>query len=149
QATFAEHQAWAAKYARGPIAGPGGRDPEKMLRVGYVSGDLRTHSVAYFLEPLLEARDRSAFHVTCYSNGVDHDETTARLSALSDDWRLIATLNDEEAERLIRDDAIDILVDLSGHTGRNRLTLFARRVAPIQVTYLGYPNTTGLATMDY
>jgi predicted O-linked N-acetylglucosamine transferase (SPINDLY family) len=87
--------------------------------------------------------------VTCYANGSEEDATTERLKALSDAWRIVAAKSDDEAHALIRDDRIDILVDLAGHTGRNRMTLFARRAAPIQVTYLGYPNTTGLKAMDY
>ncbi len=121
----------------------------RVLRIGYVSADLRSHSVAYFLEPVLEARDRNAIHVTCYANRAGRDATTNRLRALSDEWRVIDGMNDDDALALIRNDEIDILVDLSGHTGRNRMPLFARRAAPIQVTYIGYPNTTGLATMDY
>ena len=149
---FAQHLAWAARHG-GTLprvtTNPQPSDTERTLRVGYVSADLRSHSVAYFLEPLLEARDRAAIHVTCYSNSTGGGATTDRLRALSDAWRVIADKDDAEAEALIRADQIDILVDLSGHTRGNRLPLFARRVAPIQVSYLGYPNTTGLATMDY
>ncbi len=149
---FAEHLAWEPRHRRATQAHTvaiAADDPERVLRVGYVSGDLNTHSVAYFFEPVLEARDRNAFHVTCYASSFGDDATTERLRTLSDAWRNIAPLSDDEADALIRSDRIDILVDLSGHTGRNRLSLFARRVAPIQVTYLGYPNTTGLSTMDY
>lgn len=150
---FDEHLEWARRHGRGErrrVVPPSGRlDTERVLRVGYVSADLRGHSVAYFLEPVLEARDRNTIHVTCYANRSTRDETTHRLRALSDEWRVIDGMNDDDAEALIRNDEIDILVDLSGHTGRNRLLLFARRAAPIQVTYIGYPNTTGLATMDY
>jgi FkbM family methyltransferase len=119
------------------------------IRVGYVSGDLRRHSVAFFIEPVLAAHDRSRFHVTCYSNAERQDAVTKTLRGLSDAWRDISMLSNEAARALIEQDKIDILVDLSGHSARNRLTLFADRAAPVQVTWLGYPNTTGLKTMDY
>lgn len=126
--------------------------PEKdgsPIRVGYVSGDLRRHSVAFFIEPVLAAHDRARFHITCYSNDEREDAVTARLRDLSDAWRDISMLSNEAARALIERDEIDVLVDLSGHSARNRLTLFAERAAPVQVTWLGYPNTTGLRAMDY
>ncbi|MBD90732.1 MAG: hypothetical protein CL940_10365, partial [Deltaproteobacteria bacterium] len=119
------------------------------VRVGYVSGDLRRHSVAFFIEPVLASHDRSRFHVTCYSNAERQDAVTAKLRELSDEWRDIARLSNEAVKDLIADDQIDILVDLSGHSAKNRLGLFANRAAPVQVTWLGYPNTTGLRSMDY
>jgi predicted O-linked N-acetylglucosamine transferase (SPINDLY family) len=149
---FSEHLSWGARHADSvePRRATGlGAVEKRPLRVGYVSADLRAHSVAYFLEPLLEARDRSGIHVTCYANSTKYDTTTQRLQGLSDAWRIIAGMSDEEAAALIRGDRIDILVDLSGHTSGNRLPLFARRAAPVQVTYLGYPNTSGLEAMDY
>ena len=150
---FGEHVEWSRRHGRGERTRmppwSGRLETERVLRVAYVSADLRSHSVAYFLEPVLEARDRTAIHVTCYANRTGRDATTNRLRALSDEWRVIDGVNDDDALTLIRNDEIDILVDLSGHTGRNRMPLFAHRAAPIQVTYIGYPNTTGLATMDY
>lgn len=150
---FDEHVKWSVQHGRGEHAHtvPHSHNLEmgRVLRVGYVSADLRSHSVSYFLEPVLEARDRNALRVTCYSNRAGRDATTSRLRALSDEWRFIDGMNDDDALALIRKDEIDILVDLSGHTGRNRMRLFARRAAPIQVTYIGYPNTTGLTAMDY
>jgi protein O-GlcNAc transferase len=150
---FSAHVGWAARHGRGEqvrmVARSQSLETARVLRIGYVSADLRSHSVAYFLEPVLEARDRNAVHVTFYANRIGRDATTNRLRALSDEWRVIDGMNDDDALALIRNDEIDILVDLSGHTGRNRMPLFARRAAPIQVTYIGYPNTTGLATMDY
>jgi predicted O-linked N-acetylglucosamine transferase (SPINDLY family) len=119
------------------------------LRVGYVSADLRDHSVAFFIEPVLAARDRDEFHVTCYYNFPRADAVTARLRAQSDGWRDVAPLSDEALARLIREDGIDVLVDLSGHTAHNRLLTFARKPAPVQMTWLGYLNTTGLGAMDY
>jgi predicted O-linked N-acetylglucosamine transferase (SPINDLY family) len=119
------------------------------LRVGFVSGDFRTHSVAHFLEPILSARDRGAFAYVLYSNSNVQDAVTQRLRAYADDWRDVWQLTDDALIELIRTDRIDILVDLSGHTASNRLAVFARRAAPVQVSYLGYPASTGLATMDY
>ncbi len=103
----------------------------------------------FFLEGILAAHDRAAVEVTCYSNNTDTDQVTERLTGLVDRWRLIAGLTDDEAEALIRRDAIDILVDLSGHTNPHRLPLFARKPAPIQCTWLGYYATTGLPEIDY
>jgi protein O-GlcNAc transferase len=119
------------------------------LRLGFVSGDFRTHSVAHFFEPILSARNRSAFAYVLYSNSNIQDAVTQRLRAYADDWRDVWQLTDDALIELIRSDRIDILVDLSGHTASNRLAVFARRAAPVQVSYLGYPASTGLATMDY
>ena len=121
----------------------------RRLKIGYVSADFRTHSVSYFLEPLLQAHNRDAVEVHCYSAGQGADATTARLQAHAHVWRDISAMTDAQAAERISADGIDILVDLGGHTAKNRLPLFARKPAPIQVTYLGYPDTTGLAAMDY
>ena len=123
--------------------------PERRLRIGYVSGDLRYHSVAFFIAPVIEQHDRENFEITCYANVARPDANTERLEALCDRWRDVASLGDAEVAAWIRRDEIDILVDLSGHTVGNRLPVFARKPAPVQVTYLGYPNTTGLDGMDY
>jgi predicted O-linked N-acetylglucosamine transferase (SPINDLY family) len=128
---------------------PGTRDTAERLRVGFISGDFRTHSVAHFFEPILSARDRSSFTYVLYSNFHLKDSVTDRLRACADDWREVWRLSDDALIELIRTDRIDILVDLSGHTASNRLAVFARRAAPVQITYLGYPGSTGLATMDY
>jgi protein O-GlcNAc transferase len=119
------------------------------LRIGYLSPDFRTHSIAYFIEPILKNHDRSRFIVTGYSDGPVVDKVSQRLQKCCDHWCRIQGLSDEAAAAQIAADRIDILVDLSGHSGYNRLPLFMRRVAPVQVTYLGYPNTTGLSTMDF
>jgi predicted O-linked N-acetylglucosamine transferase (SPINDLY family) len=125
------------------------REPGRRLRIGYVSADFRYHSVAYFLRRVLAAHDRSRVEVWCYSNVESPDGMTAELRSLADRWRPITGLGDEEAARQIRDDAIDVLVDLGGHTAGNRLLVFARKPAPVQCSWLGYPNTTGLAAIDY
>ena len=138
-----EHPASAPSTVR-----PGADYPER-LRVGFVSADFRTHSVAHFFEPILSARDRGAFMYILYNNSHVQDAVSQRLRAYADDWRDIWQLTDDALIELIRADRIDILVDLSGHTASNRLAVFARRAAPVQVSYLGYPASTGLATMDY
>jgi predicted O-linked N-acetylglucosamine transferase (SPINDLY family) len=118
------------------------------LRIGYVSPDFVHHAVSYFVEPVLAAHNRAQIEVFCYADAPVADATTARLRGLSDQWRDIAPLNDAQVAELIRSDKIDILVDLAGHTARHRLLVFARRPAPIQLTWIGYPNTTGLETID-
>jgi predicted O-linked N-acetylglucosamine transferase (SPINDLY family) len=125
-------------------------DPDRPLRIGYVSADFRRHSMAYFVEPFLARHDRHVVRVYCYSNCARPDDVTQHLRGLADEWRDIAALADDEAARLMRDDGIDILIDLSGHTSGNRLLLFARRPAPVQMTWLGYSwGGTGMAAMDY
>ena len=145
---------WGSRFAsEHPAAAPStvrpGTDRSERLRVGFISGDFRTHSVAHFFEPILSARDRGAFTYVLYSNSHLRDAVTERLRAYADDWRDIWRLADDALIELIRTDRIDILVDLSGHTASNRLAVFARRAAAVQVSYLGYPASTGLATMDY
>lgn len=119
------------------------------LRIGYVSGDYYTHSVTYFFEPVLQHHDRRRFEIYCYSVGRSHDATTDRLVALADCWREMVGVPPEALARQVREDGIDILVDLAGHTGDNRLGAFAMRPAPVQISWIGYPATTGLAEMDY
>lgn len=126
------------------------RDPERRLRVGYVSADFYAHPVGFFLESVLAATDRAQTELVCYDNSFRAaDAVTARLRLGADIWRPIAPLSDAAATDLIRADRIDILVDLSGHTGGNRLGVFANRAAPVQVAWLGYFGTTGVAAMDY
>ncbi|MFT3783347.1 MAG: tetratricopeptide repeat protein [Nibricoccus sp.] len=150
---FAEHLNWArlhaASVATPRAALPLTRDPARPLRIGYVSPDFIHHAVSYFIEPVLKAHDRSAFEVYCYSNAPASDNVTQRLRSLGHAWRDISRLDDDAAANVVREDKIDILVDLAGHTARNRLLLFARKPAPVQVTWLGYPNTTGLSAIDW
>ncbi len=124
----------------------GDRSP---LRVGLVSGDLRNHPVAAFLESVLTNLDRGEVEIHAYTTTRHDDEVTARIRRHCSGWFSIAGMHDEAAARRIRDDGIDVLIDLAGHTGHNRLTLFAWRPAPVQVTWLGYLASTGLAAMDY
>ncbi len=124
-------------------------DPDRRLRVAFLSSDLRDHSVAYFLEPLLRHLPRSEFEIVLYHDHAIVDATSERLRRLASVWRQFASQTDATVEATIRADAPDILVELGGHTAPNRLPLLARRVAPVQITYLGYPNTTGVAAIDY
>lgn len=150
---FNEHRDWARRHASGLASGSAAhrntREPERRLRVGYVSGDFRHHSVAQFFEPVLARHDHSGFEIFCYYNFSSVDATTERLRAQADHWRDIPGLGDEEVADRVRADGIDILVDLSGHTKYNRLLVFARKPAPVQVSWLGYPETTGLESIDY
>ncbi len=123
-------------------------DPERRLRIGYVSGDLGPHPVGYFLRPVLRCHDRAVVEVTCYSTAPHSGSVAEELRRTSDRWRSLVGLPDQAAAEMIEADGIDILVDLSGHTAGNRLTLFARRAAPLQASWLGYWETTGLSGMD-
>jgi len=123
--------------------------PDRRLRIGYVSGDFHTHPVGHLLHPVLSCHDPAQFEIFCYSNGTKMDAMTARLQGEVPHWRSLTGLSDHEAAAQIQADAIDILVDLSGHTGRNRLPMFALKPAPIQASWLGYWGTTGLPAMDY
>lgn len=150
---FAEHRRWAETYAD-PLtaqAAPHGNDrsPNRRLRIGYVSAHFQQHAVNFFTEPILASHDHQQFEVFCYAHVELPDETTAHLQECVDHWRDIAFLSDEQVSDLVRRDRIDILVDLTGHIGGNRLLLFARKPAPVQVTYIGYQNTTGMQAMDY
>ena len=151
---FREHRRWAEQH-EGPsanvIADFDGiiADPDRRLRVGCLSPDFYNHSVAYFVEGVLANHDRRHFQVTCYSDAATDDDMTARLRSSADAWRQTAAMSDAGLAARIRADRIDILFDLAGHTSDNRLSLFAQRVAPVQVTWIGYPATTGLSQMDY
>ncbi len=152
-AIYEEHRGYAARF-EAPLRPSwpmhtNNRDPERRLKVGYVSADFRLHPVAYFLEPLLAHHDKRAVEVYCYYNHTLHDAVTERLIPLADDWIRCKALTDEQLAARIQADGIDILVDLAGHTAGNRLLVFARKPAPVQVTYLGYPATTGLSAIDY
>ena len=156
----AEHFAFGARHGRGtgscgagtrptPQPHDNDRSPERPLKIGYVSADFRAHAVARFIEPVLRHHDRGRFQIFCYSNVAVPDAKSESLAGLADRFVNIAGLPDQSAEEMIRRDRIDILVDLSGHTAGNRLPLFARKPAPVQVTWLGYPHSTGLQAMDY
>ena len=149
---FEEHREWGRRHASGLSPGTSYENPsesERRLRVGYVSGDFRQHSVAQFLGPVLAEHDRDRFEVICYYNLDVADEITEQLRKHADRWRVIASLGDDEVADRVRNDGVDVLVDLSGHTQHNRLLVFARRPAPVQVAWLGYPETTGVEAIDY
>jgi protein O-GlcNAc transferase len=119
------------------------------VRLGYFSPDFRRHSVAYFIEPILMSHTRKDFEVFCYSNVKTPDSVTQRIQSFVEHWREMRELSDDEAIELIQKDEIDILIDLAGHTSGNRMLMFARKPAPMQVSWIGYPTTTGLSAMDY
>ena len=148
----AAHRKWAERFADGLFPRshrhPNSPDPERLLRVGYVSADFHHHPIAYFIDPVLAARDRRRTEVICYARG-KVDEWTERLRSNGQGWRQTDRLGDAELAQLIEDDRIDILVDLSGFTLGHRLPTFARKPAPLQVSWLGYFNTTGMRAMDY
>jgi protein O-GlcNAc transferase len=124
-------------------------DPERPLRVGYVSPDFSTHPVGLFLEPVLGAHRRSAVQVFCYDDLYRGDAVTERLRSLADQWRPIAGEDDDRVAEIILKDGVDVLVDLAGHTANNRLRLFARKPAPVQASWIGYLHSTCLPQMDY
>lgn len=147
------HRAWARRHepAMARLRRPheNSRDPDRRLRIGYVSPDFREHSVTTFIEAALSHHDHAQVEVFCYSDVIRPDAVTRRLQAYADHWRSIVGLSHEQVVRIVRDDAIDILVDLAGHTAGNRLRAFAARPAPVQATWLGYLDTTGLESMDW
>jgi predicted O-linked N-acetylglucosamine transferase (SPINDLY family) len=151
EALFAEHRRWESMHGQVPARRVHGNDrrPERRLRVGYVSPDFCKHPVAYFVEPILAHHRPEQVETICYTEVPFPDAVTARLRALAHGWRSTCGLTDAQVADLIRGDGIDILVDLAGHSAGSRLRAFAYKPAPVQVTYLGYPNTTGLTTVDY
>lgn len=150
---FAEHQRYAQRFeaplkAFWPLHG-NSREPERRLKVGYVSGDFRQHAVAYFIEPILANHDKSRLEIFGYYNNNERDRYTERIAGHMDHWLVCRGMSDDQLAQRIRSDGIDILVDLSGHTALNRLLVFARKPAPVQVTWIGYQGSTGLTAIDY
>lgn len=123
--------------------------PERKLRVGLVSSDLRRHAVASFVGPLLEGQDRERMEIACYFTGRTGDEVTERLRARAAGWRACAEESASALAEIVRRDRIDVLIDLHGHTSGHRLAAFQIGAAPVQATWLGYPNTTGVQGMGY
>ncbi|HYD30251.1 MAG TPA: tetratricopeptide repeat protein [Azospirillaceae bacterium] len=152
-AILAEHQAWDARHGRPLFARAelhhNDRHPDRALKVGYVSPDLGQSPVGWCLRPVLPNHEPGRAVVHVYSDRVVEDELSADIKAGAAVWRRTAGLSDEDVAAMIRDDGIDILVDLAGHGPGNRLGVFARKPAPVQVSWLGYPATTGLSAMDY
>jgi predicted O-linked N-acetylglucosamine transferase (SPINDLY family) len=153
QRALAEHRLFSERHAapfRGSIKPhQNDPDPDRRIRVGYVSPDFYSHPVGRFMLPMLRDHDHEHFQFFCYSSGQTIDDLTARIRKQSDVWRDIRNVPDADAAKLVREDQIDILIDLTMHTACNRLLMFARKPAPIQAIYLAYPGTTGLETMDY
>jgi hypothetical protein len=152
QRLFTEHLFWERLHGQGlstpkPIASD--HKTDRPLRIGYVSPDFRTHAVARFMEPILANHDSQRVHAFAYAELTTPDNTSGRFQTLAKGWRIIAGSNDAQVAAQIRADKIDILVDLAGHTAGNRLGVFTYRPAPIQLSYLGYTNTTGLSTIDF
>ncbi len=148
---FKEHRRWGMKFDDAAACDmfPAAEASRRPLRIGYMSPDFRRHPVSFFIEPVIEGHDRANVTVHCYADVKRRDDVTDRIRERADSWVDITGMQDREVERLIRNDGIDILVDLAGHTGDNRIKVFADRPAPVQVTYLGYPDTTGLCAVDY
>jgi predicted O-linked N-acetylglucosamine transferase (SPINDLY family) len=150
ESVVAEHRAWDCRHGQASPPAPHGNrpDPERRLRVGYVTPDLMRHPVSkFFVEPILAHHDSRLVETVCYAEVPQ--SLSARVRGLAHGWRAIAGLTDAQVADQMRADGIDILVDLAGHTVNNRLRAFTYKPAPVQITYLGYPNTTGLRTMDY
>lgn len=146
------HRSWGNAYFPAQVNShfDNTRDPDRRLRIGYVSPDLRMNAVLFFIQPVLAVHDSSQVEIYCYSNVKTPDHATEQLREKHRViWRDIVEMDDIEAADMILNDRIDILVDLTGHGGDNRLSLFARKPAPVQVTWIGYPDTTGLPAMDY
>jgi predicted O-linked N-acetylglucosamine transferase (SPINDLY family) len=151
-ALLAEHRRWGERHAgrfRPPERYTNIPDPQRRLRVGYVSPDFHYHAAAFFVQPVLANHDPAEVEVYCYAEVPLADPITARIRASAHHWRDTPGMTDDELAARIRADGIDILVDLAGHTSDNRLLVFARRPAPVQISYLGYPGTTGLAAIPY
>lgn len=148
----AEHRAWGERHgrpARRWTSWPNERDPDRPLRIGLVSPDLGRHPVGMMVLPILEALDRERYPTIVFSTREKPDAWTARIRAAVDVWHDVAPLDDRALAGLVRRERIDVLIDLSGHTARNRLTMFALKPAPVQASWLGYPFTTGLEAIDY
>lgn len=148
---ISEHLAWGRRHERRYPIRQYNNDlsPQRRLRIGYISPDFRTHSVSYFIEPVLGGHDPEQVEVFCYANNQWSDEVTNRLKGYAHHWREIRGQSDDTVAELIQQDQVDILVDLALHTGDNRLLVMARKPAPIQGTWLGYAGTSGLKAIDF
>jgi len=152
-AIYEECRRWNQQHAEPlrKLIQPHSNDPdhERRMRIGYVSPDFRGHPISAFVIPLLSNHDRRDCEILCYSDVARPDTLTEQTRAHADVWRSTVGLSDQQMSDLVRNDRIDILVDLAMHTVNNRLLVFARKPAPVQVSWLAYPSTTGLSTMDY
>lgn len=152
-AILAEHRAWNDRYAAPLISLirplETDRSANRRLRIGHVSPDFRDHCLSFFTIPLFKHHDHASFELFCYSNVARPDEITARIRGYADEWRDVSRMGDQQVGDLIRKDRIDILVDHTLHMAGNRLLVFAQKPAPVQATWIAYPGTSGLTTMDY
>jgi protein O-GlcNAc transferase len=150
---FREMRAWdqshAARFSASIQTHTNDRNPDRRLRIGYISPDFRDHVVGRNLLPILQHHDHAKFEIFCYANHARDDEYTLQFRQTADAWRDIHRADDDSAARMIREDGIDILIDLAGHTSRNRLLVLARKPAPVQATFGGYPAGTGMKAIDY
>ena len=146
---LAEHRRWKSPAQTQPAVFANLPEPARRLRIGYVSADFRQHAVSFFIEPVLDHHDPESFEIYAYSSASRPDPVTARLKSKVAHFREIAGLSPAALRSLIVSDGIDLLIDLAGHSGGNRLPTFALKSAPVQLTWLGYPNTTGLGAIDY
>ena len=153
QERFNAHTEFSKRFEVPVVSSWGGYEnsltTDRKIRIGYVSGDFRNHSLVFFIEPILRTHDRANFEIYCYYNYPVNDAITERLIAQANQWINCSRMSDDELAKKIRDDKIDVLIDLSGHTGHNRLLTFARKPAPVQLTWLGYQATTGLKAVDF
>lgn len=145
------HRAFGARFSHpfDPLDFPNDPDPARRIRLGYVSPDFRDHAVANMMGGVIAHHDRRRFEVFCYAEVSRPDHVTEALRAAADHWRSTVGLSDQEVAAMIRADGIDVLVDLAGHTANNRLPVFGLKPAPVQASWLGYPNTTGMPAIDY
>jgi len=148
-----EHRRWSAHFAE-PLNGfirphDSDRSPDRRLRIGYLSPNLRTHVVGFFMEPILEHHDRGQFEIICYNDATQMDALAAKFKGQVNLWRDTAGMRDEQLAQLIRSDRIDILVDLTLHMRGCRLRVYAQKPAPVQITHLAYCGTSGLETMEW
>lgn len=146
---YGKQVARAAKKSGLALVHKNEKKHDRTLRLGFVSGDLRNHAVARFIEPIWRHLDKDAFRIHVYSTHGVEDVSTTVLKALAEQWTLVRDMSDAELAKKIQEDQIDVLFDLSGHTGYNRLPMFGLKPAPVQISWIGYPGTTGLAAMDY
>lgn len=149
QQLLADHRRWPQAPNAVRTQHPHARDPDRRLRVGYVSGDFRYHSCACFLLPVFEAHDRNTIEIYAYNTSATSDVVTGAFQQHTDCWVDCHAVGENDLAQRISRDEIDLLVDCSGHTKGNRLKTFDQKPAPIQLTWLGYPSTTGLNTIDY
>jgi protein O-GlcNAc transferase len=152
QSLFQEHRAFEKIHVPSPTTPrpkPYASSPGRRLRIGYFSPDFRRHSVAFFIEPILSHHDKNHFDIVCYADVATPDAITARFSYMVSLWRNVHGQTDAQVAQQVHADQIDILIDLAGHTGGGRPRLFGLKPAPVQISYLGYPNTTGLESIDY